>query len=140
LADVTVVGMEELGRRAAQFSDKMQKDAIRKAANAGAAVLQKAIRTAAPVRKDERPMGSKARMPGYLKAHISRRGQALREGSILENTGPLKSAYYAKIQEYGTSTRSAHPFMRNAFESHVKEAEDAFAKTLTVEIDNFFKR
>lgn len=140
MSDSTVVlGLEELGARMNMFTNAIQKQVVRKASNAGAAVFQKEIRARAPVRQDERPMGSKQRMPGYLKKHISRHGQATRDGGFTVQTGPMKSAFYARFIELGTSHQGAQPFIRPAFDGKVKQAEDAFAATMKLDMEALLK-
>jgi HK97 gp10 family phage protein len=163
MSDKTVVlGLEELGARVNMFTNAIQKQVVRKASNAGAAVFQKEMRRLAPVRQDERPMGSKHRMPGYLKKHISRRGKPTRDGGFEIQIAPLKSAFYYRFIELGwhhhegpmseapttRAGRAAHaanpniesqPFMRPAFDGKIKQAEDAFAATLKLDMEALLK-
>ena len=135
MSDSTVViGLQELGARMNMFTDQVQKRTVRKAANAGAAVFQKEMRLRAPVRQDERPMGSKQRMPGYLKKHISRRGKPTADGGFEVQIAPLKSAFYARFLELGTSHQGATPFMRPTFDNKTAAAEEAFATAMRNDI------
>lgn len=134
MADVKVVGLEDMGRTVQLFTQKLQRQMIRNAANAGAEVFRREIRAKAPVRESQDLKGKDKRPPGYLKKHIGRTSKALREGDLQVIVGPMKKAFYARFYELGTSHQPARPFMRPAFDSKKKEAEDVFATTLKVQI------
>ena len=136
---VQIIGLQELGDSVEQFTQKVQRQMIRKATNAGAEVFRREIRAKAPVRDDQYLKGNKKRAPGYLKKHIGRTNKALPNEGFQASVGPTKSAFYGRFLELGTSHQPATPFMRPAFDSKTGEAETAFANTLKQQIAEALK-
>lgn len=141
MADVTVVGLTELGAKMDKLFKETAKKAIRKASAAGAEVFRRKVRANAPVRVEvgvtgfrKAGKGKTDRQPGYLKKHIGRQFKFNSDGSLSVFVGPTKSAFYAKFQELGTSHQPARPFMRPAFDSEKGAAEQAFARVAAEEI------
>ena len=131
---VIIIGLQELGSKIDMFSQQVERAAIRKAANAGANVFRNEMRRLAPVRQDQRPMGSKQRTPGYLKKHIGRQGKATWDGYTVA-VGPMKSAFYGRFLELGTSHQGANPFIRPTFDGQKTAAIDAFASSLKSDVE-----
>ena len=132
--NVVVLGLRELGSTCDMLTQQVQRQIIRKAANAGAEVFRREIRAKAPVRDDQYTKDKIKRGPGYLKKQIGRSSKTQREGSLTVSVGPTKSAYYARFPELGTAHQGAHPFIRPAFDSKTPEAEKVFADTMNVGI------
>ena len=133
--NVTILGLRELGSTCDMLTQQVQRQIIRKAANAGAEVFRREIRARAPVRDDQYVKGKNIkRGPGYLKKHIGKRSKTQREGNLVVSVGPTKSAYYARFLEIGTGHQAAQQFIRPAFDSKTPEAEKVFADTMKVGI------
>lgn len=64
---------------------------------------------------------------GYMKANI--KGSILRQRSIIIGKVTSKAPYSIHL-EFGTSGRSAHPFMRPALESNKKQIEALLGKAV----------
>jgi len=136
---VQIVGLQELGDTVTMFTNKVQKVMIRKAAYAGGDVIKAAIQELAPVLEDTERAGKWVtpkikRTPGYLKKHITRRGQPTSDGGFRVSIGPSPTAFYARFIETGTNHQPAMPFIRPGFDASNKKAVDAMVKSLDVQI------
>lgn len=151
MADVTVVGLQEIGAKLDKLFKDSAKKAIRKASAAGAEVYRREIRAKAPVRQDDYLKGRRKRGPGYLKKHIGRWFKFNQDGSLSVFVGPTKSAFYGRIvekghvkgnspfgrayeAEFGTANTPAHAFMRPAFDSQTEKAKQVFEEVAMAEI------
>ena len=134
---VRVIGLQELGDSVTQFTNKVQRVMIRKAANAGGDVMKKAIAERAPVLTDFERAGKSSsgrKPPGWLKRHIMRRGQATRDGGFKVNVGPSPSAYWGRFAELGTNHQKQQPFIRPGFDASAGAAVDKFTAVLGEQI------
>lgn len=121
---VTFAGFKELDADFKLLSNAEKRQVSRKAVRAGAVVFRDAVRANAPVRS------------GLLKRSISVdtvRGLAIAGVKFKKvlikkkgKKGKHKSTpFYWYFLEHGTSKMSAQPFVRPAFDSNVKNAEEA---------------
>jgi|SRR5579871_118008 len=138
---VNVRGLAELQRTLEQLPAKVQEHVLVVAVSAGAKYLQDKIAQAAPVRADNAlkkmgGIGTKARLPGFLKASIGRRRDDKGSGSsVTYNVGVITAAFYAKFIEFGTRHQAARPFLRPAVDSNQDGAVNRMADTLSRQID-----
>jgi HK97 gp10 family phage protein len=147
-----VVGLKELGDNINLLDQKLQRKIVRTAAMAGIEVFRKDAIARAPRRTDDyekTDKGGKKRGPGFLKKNIKRRGKPLPDGGFEASTGPNRRAWYGSLVERGFTHQAgkrsgrgrpnaAHnaatgkhvpgkPFMRPAFDTKQKQAEQVFA-------------
>ncbi len=139
---IHVRGLADLQRTLEQLPAKMQEHALVVAVSAGAKVLQAAMTSAAPVRNDGRlkkmgGIGTKARLPGFLKASIGRKRDDKGSGSsVTYIVGVLGGAFYAKFLEFGSRHQAARPFIRPAVDTYQDGAVNRMADTLSTQIDH----
>ena len=125
MIDITckIEGMEELQETLDKAAKQAVKNYIRRAAKAAGDIWIKAIIEKAP--KDT----------GFLAEHIAVVTRYLEADTKLEmEIGPVKQAFYALFQEFGTHFQAAQPFMRPAFEEHKEEVMEAFAEAMKIEL------
>ena len=133
-----VKGLRELGLAMQALSADMAGKVARQATAAGAGVVRKAARDAAPVDT------------GNLKAAVVMKRLPKRETNLTEEYVVTvrkgkksdavkgragrgrqgKDAYYARFVEFGTVKLPARPFMRPALENNTQKATDAVASRL----------
>ena len=131
---VQILGLEDMGRTMDLLTQKVQRQMVRKATNAGAEVYRREIRARVPVRQDKYLKGKNQRGPGYLKKHIGRTGKATRDGEYVVSVGPMAGAFYWRFRELGSSHEPAQPVIRPVFDTKTPEAENKFAETLKADI------
>ena len=144
MADVEIIGLQELDAQIAKIVDTVTAKSLRKASSAGGEVFRKQVRANAPVRQEEGLKGNSfhkvrgktviGRPKGYLKKHIGKQVKMnYVEKSCEVYVGPMRSAFYGNFDELGTSHQSAHPFMRPAFDAKKEEVVTVFGETLTAD-------
>lgn len=158
MADISmeVKGLSELNKALKELPDRIAKNVLRGAVNAGAAVIRQEAKANAPVYTGDVAQGHPP--PGTLKKAISQ-AQArklsnqvqqtvhvgVRQGKSAKKTkkGALLDAYYWWFVENGTSKMAARPFLRPAFEGKkteaVKAIEEYLAKRIPQEVEKLPK-
>lgn len=141
MADTTVqlTGFKELHDALLKLPDRVAKNALRSAVNAGASVIKKQVRQNAPTDT------------GLLKKNVYQKqireasGQyqqtfavGVRQGKARNKDGTKKELpYYWRFMEFGTSKMPARPFIRPAFESKKEDAVKAIADKLDERIQKY---
>jgi HK97 gp10 family phage protein len=124
--DITakVSGVEELQVALDKKAKQAVRTYIRRAAKDAADIWVKAIEENAP------------RDTGFLAEHIAVITRFRDSNTRLEmQVGPVKEAFYALFQEFGTKFQEAQPFMRPAYEEHKEEVLAAFAEAMKVSLE-----
>ena len=135
----TFAGFKELEADFKLLSNAEQRKVSRKAVRAGAVVFRDAVRANAPVRS------------GVLKRSISVdtvRGSATAGVKFKKVPAKKKGKkgkhktmpYYWYFLEHGTSKMPAQPFVRPAFDTSVKQAEEAAFNQYLKDIDGIFSK
>jgi HK97 gp10 family phage protein len=150
-----IKGLEGLQAALSRLPGKIQEKLAVRAASAAAKVVQDYIKARAPRRQEGGVKGgtgkSKARNPGNLARHISRRRIKKGSGaSVTYSVYPSKSAFYGRyveqghgppnsrkrkreatyLAEFGGRSTPAHPFMRPAADSAKAASVEKFAQVL----------
>lgn len=152
MANVTVEieGLKELQAKLLELPQKVAKNALRSAVNAGASVIRKEAKQRAPQYTGKVSAGHPP--PGTLKRSViskyirelSNNFQStffvtVRKGKKYRGQGKKgdksQDAYYAYFVEYGTSKMTAKPFLRPAFEAKKEEALQAMVSKLKERLD-----
>jgi HK97 gp10 family phage protein len=139
-----VLGLRELGQAMGRLSADMAGKVARQATAAGAGVVRKAARAAAP--RDSGNLSASIVMKRLRQTNLTeeyivtpRRGKtkdvkigkhAARNGKAGKNSLAGKDAFYARFVEFGTVKMPAQPFMRPALENNVPAATQAMADRL----------
>jgi len=146
----TVVGLKELQAALKELPDRIAKNVLRGAVNAGASIIKKDAVARAPVFTG--PVSAGHPPPGTLKRAIVQKQikelssqtkqtfyVTVRRGKQYRNQGKKgnlsQDAWYAKFVEFGTSKMPARPFLRPAFEAKKNEAIEAIKAYLTKRIE-----
>lgn len=146
---VNIAGLSELRAALRALPQRIARNALRGAVNAGASVIRAEARARAPVYTGEVAKGHPP--PGTLKRAIYQKQIAelsslmnqvffvgVRHGKKYRNQGKKgdksQDAYYWRFVEFGTSNMSARPFMRPAFEAKKRDAVEAIKIYLTERI------
>lgn len=140
-----VKGLKELDNFLKEFPEKVQRNCIKSACFAGAAVWRDGAKGRVPVRKEPGGLvrmgkgASKGRLPGFLRASIrvwKKRGV---EGgpTVTYGVGTRGMAFYGKFLEFGTSKMSARPWLRPAVDSLVGWATEAMRSRLEQRIKRY---
>jgi HK97 gp10 family phage protein len=149
-----IKGLEGLQAALSRLPGIVQERLAVRAASAAAKVVQDAVKARAPRREEggaKGGKGKKARNPGNLSQHISRRRVKKGSGtSVTYAVYPSPVAFYGKYveeghgppnsrkhkreatyaAEFGSRSTPAHPFMRPALDSSQAEAVDKFAEVM----------
>lgn len=141
MADGTVqlTGFKELHDALLKLPDRVAKNALRAAVNAGASTIKKQVLANAPTDT------------GLLKKNIYQKqireasGQyrqtfavGVRQGRARNKDGSKKELpFYWRFMEFGTSKMPARPFIRPAFEAKKEEAVEAIGKKLDERIQKY---
>lgn len=142
---VRIEGLDALRRKLATLPLRVERNVMRRAVAAGAAVIRDEARTRAPVYHGDVAKGHPP--PGTLKKAIwqkfipeaSRNGRTVfyvgvRRGKLRQQIGKSQSnqdAYYWWFVEFGTSKMAAKPFLRPAFDSRKEQATTAIAAQIS---------
>lgn len=136
---VEIKGARELDELLKQLPDRVAKQVLAGALMSGGQVIRAEIQRRAPVRHDAGAKkigkGAKGRLPGFLRASIARRRIRRGSAALTIGVGPLRSAFYAMFQEFGTRHQPARPFMRPAFDAKAGEALQKIGEALGRGID-----
>jgi HK97 gp10 family phage protein len=144
MTTVKVEGLAELHRKLLELPARIERNVVRRAVYAGAAVIRDDMRERAPIYTGEVSEGHPP--PGTLKKSIyvkyipekSRGGRTVyyvgvRHGKSRQHVGKKdinRDAYYFRFIEFGTEKMAAQPFMRPAFDSKQGAALGAIKDTL----------
>jgi HK97 gp10 family phage protein len=144
IGTVSITGLAELERRLLDFPDKIARNILGGAIRAGAVVIQKEARQLAPASAEAHWVGKKGTknrvliQPGELK----RKAIKVRLAPRKKRTVPIeywvyvaRRNWYWRFPEFGTSKRSAQPFMRPAFESRKEAAVERIREYLAARIE-----
>lgn len=137
-----LTGFKELALALRELPERVAKNALRSAVNAGATVIKKQVKLSAP--KDT----------GLLQKNIFQKqireasgpyqqtfAVGVRQGKARNKDGSKKELpYYWRFKEFGTSKMPASPFVRPAFESQKEAAVDAIGKKLDERIQHFARQ
>ena len=139
----TLTGVSDLQRGLRTLSDKLAKGAAQSANRKGAAVIQKAMKTAAPdgptaegaIQRRKRKNGlvrleKHAKIRNHLKVKKAKADNA----TAVRNIISAGNAYHAGFIEFGSIHNAALPFMRQAMEQNKQAAIDAMKKELARQI------
>jgi HK97 gp10 family phage protein len=132
-----ITGLKELQAALTALPERIAKNVLRGAVNAGATVVREEAKARAPVSSG--PVSKGHPPPGTLKRalyqkQIPEKSSAVlqtyfvgvRQGKSAKKTKKgVIDAYYARFIEFGTSKMAAHPFMRPAFEAKKDAAVQA---------------
>lgn len=140
-----VSGLRELGEALRGLSQDMALKASRQAVAAGASVVRKAARQAAP--KDtgnlEKAIVMKRKRYTKLTEEFNvavRVGKKQDIKNAKAGKGALgKDAFYARFLEFGTVKMSPRPFLGPALEANVNQATEAMKKRLAARIERYKK-
>lgn len=140
-----VSGLRELGEALRGLSQDMALKASRQAVAAGASVVRKAARQAAP--KDTGNLEKAIVMKRKRFTNITEEyNVAIRVGKRQDiknakaGKGALgKDAFYARFLEFGTVKMSPRPFLGPALEANVNQATEAMKKRLAARIERYKK-
>lgn len=134
-----LTGFTELAYALRKLPERVAKNALRSAVNAGAAEIRKAARAAAPVdsgllkkniyQKQIREASSNQRQTYFV---------GVRSGKGANKDGTKKELpFYWRFMEFGTSKRPAAPFLRPAFEKEKENAIKAIGQKLDERIQKY---
>lgn len=141
MVEIKVDGLDSLMRALHELPDRVAKNALRSAVNAGATEIKRGAREKAPVDT------------GRLKRSLYQR-QIREQSSLYQQTyfvgvrtGPKRGkdgkkdysqdAWYWKFVEFGTSKIVARPFLRPAFEGNKEAAVNRIAEKLDERIQKY---
>lgn len=141
MADLqTITGLKELQAALKELPDRIAKNVLRGAVNAGATLIKKEAANRAPVYTG--PVSAGHPPPGTLKRSVYQKQirdlsnkvkqtfyVGVRKGKEFRKQGKSgnlsQDAYYARFVEFGTAKMPAKPFLRPAFEAKKEEATNA---------------
>lgn len=136
--DIKVLGLDELARQLKTLPEKLAKNGLRAAVNAGAEVIRKDAANRAPVatgrlkkaiyKKQIREKSNNNQQTFFVGA---RSGKKYRQKN--------QDAYYWRFLEFGKAKMPAQPFLRPAFDTNKTRAVEAIAKKLKQRIDELAK-
>lgn len=132
---VTVRGIDELKRALAALPGRLRRKALVKALRAGARVVQKTARAAAPVLATATPYRTKGLLRRKISVRVSKAARSAGDVGVFVNVKPLKNGgaknpldpYYWRFVQFGTKKMTAKPFME-AGASALPEALAAFER------------
>ena len=147
-----LTGFKELASALRELPQKVSRNALRAAVNAGATVIKKEAGVKAPkdtgalkanmyqkqVREKSGPetqtfyVGVRKGVAKYANTAANRR--AGKAGKVYKDAG---TTFYWRFMEFGTSKMAARPFLRPAFESKKEEAVKAIAEKLDERIKKY---
>lgn len=154
-----VSGLKELAAAMRELPERVARNALRAAVNAGATVIKKKVRLSAPkdtgflkeeihqkhIRKESNAhqqtyyVGVRIYKIKYSNTKFNRRkGRITQAGESLK-TYDQNGAFYWRYLEFGTSKMAARPFLRPAFEQGKEDAVTAIAKRLDERIQKHAK-
>lgn len=148
---VKLEGFAELAKALRELPERVARNGLRAAVNAGASVIKKEAIAKAPeltgalkanlyqkqIREQSGPMqqtfyvGVRNGVAKYAKTAANRRAG---KTGVYKNAG---STFYWRFMEFGTSKMPARAFMRPAFEQQKENAVDAIGKKLDERIQKY---
>ena len=146
-----LTGFKELAAALRELPERVARNGLRAAVNAGASVIKKEATYLAPkdtgalqanlyqkqIREQSGPMvqtfyvGVRKGVAKY--ANNKKNRQAGKAGKAYKDDG---TTFYWRFKEFGTSKMAATPFMRPAFDSQKENAVTAIGKKLDERIQN----
>lgn len=154
MAEVTLqlTGFKELAAALRELPDRVAKNALRSAVNAGATVIKKEAIGRAPrdtgalqanlYQKQIREQSGDSRQTFYVGvrkgvakyANTKANRRSGKVGKVYENDG---TTFYWKFLEFGTSKMAARPFLRPAFDMKKEDAVAAIGAKLDERIQKY---
>lgn len=136
---IAFAGFKELDDDFKLLSNAEKRQVSRKAVRAGAVVFRDAVRANAPVRSGvlkrsisvDTVRGSATAGVKFKKVLVKKKGKKGKHKSV---------PFYWYFLEHGTSKMPAQPFARPAFDSSVKQAEEAAFNQYLNDIDRIFSK
>lgn len=145
VSTMKLTGFAELAAALRELPERVARNGLRAAVNAGASVIKKQVIDSAPkltgalkantfqkqIREKSGPMtqtfyvGVRNGLAKYANNKANK--QAGRAGKIYKNAG---STFYWRFNEFGTSKQPARPFIRPAFEAQKENAVTAIGAKL----------
>jgi HK97 gp10 family phage protein len=123
-----IIGMEELQEALDQGIKAATRAALRRAAKEAVKPWLDLIMEKAP------------RDTGFLAEHLAVVARFKDQGARLEmEIGPVKRAFYALFDEFGTHLQEAKPFLRPAFEEGKDAVLEGFAEAFGIELKELEK-
>lgn len=124
MVEMQVSGMRELQDALKRLPDKIARNALRSAVNAGAAVIRNEARARVPTRT------GRLRKAIYQRQIRERSGAGTQtfyvgwraRGTKRSGKSQTHGAFYGRFVEFGTSRMAAKPFLRPAFEARKHDA------------------
>jgi HK97 gp10 family phage protein len=129
-----IEGGKELAELLKKLPDKVEKNFMRQAVRAGAAVVVKDARNRVPKRTGNlsKSIGTVSRKTRGGKVGVSIKA---RQGKERENDG-----FYGRFIERGTVYIAARPFLRPALKNNVPAIISAMAKKLNAALEKFVSK
>ena len=116
MSDVTVTGDKKLAENLKKLGSSFNDNIIYKIIEDSSEVIRKSASDNAP------------RRTGKLSRNIiKKRDRGINKLPIVK-IGPSKSVFYGGFLERGTSTISARPFLRPAFDEHIDKVQEEIGK------------
>lgn len=114
---VKVHGIDELKRALAALPGRLRRKALVKALRAGARVVQKSARAAAPVLATATPYRTKGLLRRKISVRVSKASRAAGDVGVFVNVKPLKNGgaknpldpYYWRFAAFGTKAHAIKP-------------------------------
>jgi HK97 gp10 family phage protein len=113
-----VEGADALNKALRSVGDRAGGLVLRKAAEAGAKVIEDEAKRLAP------------RDTGALAAGITAEARRIQQGRAVFDIGIGKREWYGRLVELGTEKMPAHPFLRPALDAKAEEAQQAVSEAL----------
>jgi HK97 gp10 family phage protein len=141
MADIEITGLQETIRNLGELEDKLAKQALRKALQAGVNVMGNAVMARTPVDT------------GLLKESVGTAVTVRSDGrSGIASVGFGRQGYVARMIEFGHRIVGhkpkkkdtgkhvpARPFIRPAFDASAEKAVDAFTAVIAAEVEKLGK-
>lgn len=138
---IKLEGFDVLARELRELPERIAKNALRAAVNAGASEVRKEVRLRAPVDTGrlrravyQKQIGEASSL--YRQVYVV----GVRSGARRGKDGTKnrsQDAFYWRFLEFGTRYIAARPFLRPAFEAQKRAAIDAMAKKLRERIARY---
>lgn len=139
--EIKLEGFKELARELRDMPEKIGRNVLRAAVNAGATAVRREVQTRAPVdtgRLRRSIYQRQVREQSNLQRQVFHVG--VRSGVRRNEDGSKdrsRDAWYWRFIEFGTVKLPARPFLRPAFESRQTEAIEAMRRRLKERIERF---
>lgn len=132
-----VTGLKECNEVLKRLPERVQKRVLANAVRAGATVVNRAVKAAAPVGDEKSPA---SKQYGSIKQNI--RVQRLRKvpKTAAGHRVWTKDAFWAMFYEFGTSRQPARPFFRPAWDASLSEAVARIRERLAAGVEREAKK